>query len=72
MEFCWHIFSKCLQKRQKKKKKIAYLSKYCLDVEDVYINLYVFLDAEACYEVIEDVRGHANVVTVKVKVMLTK
>ena len=53
-------------------KKITYLSKYCFDVDDVDINLYVFWAAEAMCEVIEEDSSHANVVAVKVKVMLTK
>ena len=59
-------------KRVKPKQKVAYLSKHCFDVDDVDIKLYVFWDAEARYEVIGEVRSHANVVAVKVKVMLTK
>ncbi len=49
------------------KPKVAYLSKYCFDCDDVDIKLYVFWDAEAMCEVIGEVRGHANVVAVKVK-----
>ena len=59
-------------KRVKPKQKAAYLSKICFDFDYVYIKLYVFWDAEAMCEVIGEVRGHANVVAVKVKVMLTK
>ena len=69
MEFFLHIFSKWRQTRQTPK-KIAYLSKYCFDVDDVDINLYIFWEAEAICEVTGYVRGHANVVAVKV--MLTK
>ena len=42
------------------------------DFDDVDINLNVFWDAEPMVEVITEVRGHDNVVAVKVKVMLTK
>ena len=52
--------------------KVAYLSKYCYDFGDVDIKLYVFCDAEAMCEVIGEVRGHAHVVSVKDKVMLTE
>ena len=58
--------------RVRPKQKVAYLSKYCFDFDDVDIKLYVFWDAEAMCEVIGDVRCHANIVAVKVKVMLTK
>ena len=70
------IFWVCFQnggKRVKPKQKVAYLSKYCFDFDDVDIKLYVFFcDAEAMCEVIGEVRGHAHVVGVKDKVMLTK
>ena len=52
-------------KRVLPKQKVAYLSKYCFDVDDVDINLYVFWDAEAMCEVTGEVRGHANVVSVR-------
>ena len=55
-------------KRVKPKQKIA----NCFDVDDVDINLYVFWDAEAKCDVNGEVRCDANVVAVKVKVMLTK
>ena len=55
-------------KRVKTKQKVAYLSKYCFDVDEVYIKLYVLWGAEAKYEVPEEV--HADVVEVKIKVML--
>ena len=54
-------------KRVRPKQKVAYLSKYCFDFDYVDIKLYVFWDAEAMCEVIGEVRGHANVVAVKVK-----
>ncbi len=56
----------------KPKQKVAYLSKYCFDFDDVDIKLYVFCDAEAMCEVIGEVRGHAHVAAVKDKVLLTK
>ena len=59
-------------KRVKTKQKLAYLSKYCFDFDYVYIKLYVFWGAEAIYEVPEEVRGHADLVEVKVKVILAK
>ena len=59
-------------KHVKPKQKAAYLSKYCFDFDDVDIKLYIFWYADAMYEVIGEVRGHDNVVAVKVKVMLTK
>ena len=57
-------------KRVKLKQKAAYLSKYCFDFDDVYIKLYVFWGADAIYEVPVQVRGHADVVYDKVKVIL--
>ena len=68
-------FWACFQnggKRVKAKQKVAYLSKYCFDFDGVDIKVYVFCDAEAMYEVIGEVRGHAHVVAVKDKVMSTK
>ena len=56
----------------KTKQKVAYLSKYCFDFDDIYVKLYVYWGAEAIYEVPEAVRGHDYVVEVKVKVVLAK
>ena len=44
-------------KRVKPKQKVAYLSKYCFDFDDVDIKLYVFWHADAMYEVNGEVRG---------------
>ena len=68
----WHFFGIYFQNGVKPRQKVTYLSKYCFDFDDVDIKLYVFCDAEALCEVIGEVRCHANVVAVKVKVMLTK
>ena len=59
-------------KRFKPKQKVSYLSKYCFDFDDVDIKLYVVWDAQVLCEVIGGIRGHDEVVAVKVKVMLTK
>ena len=59
-------------KRIKIKQQVIYLSKYCFDCDGVYIKVYVFWGAKAIYEVPEEVRGHADVVGVKVKVILAK
>ena len=59
-------------KRIKIKQKVIYLSKYCFDFDDVYIKVYVFWGAEVIYEVPGEVRGHADVVGVNVKVSLAK
>ena len=73
MAFFICIFSKWRKTHQNKtKKKVAYLSKYWFDFDEVYIKLYIFCDAEAIYEVPEESRGHAAVVAVKVKVILAK
>ena len=58
--YCICIFSKW-QKRRQKNQKVAYLSKYCFDVDDVYTKLYVFRGADAIYDVPEEGRGHADV-----------
>ena len=58
-------------KHVKPKHKVAYLSKYWFNFDDVDIKLYVFWDAEAMCEFIREDKGHGNVVAVKVKVMLT-
>ena len=42
-------------KRVKPKQKVAYLSKYCFDFDDVDIKLYVFWDAEGMCEVVGEV-----------------
>ena len=57
--------------RQTKTKTSVY-QQVLFDFDDVDIKLYVFCDAEAMCDVIGDVRGHAHVVSVKDKVMLTK
>ena len=59
-------------KRVKPKRKVAYLNKYCFDFDDVDIKLYVYWNVEAMCEVTGEVRSHANVVAVKVRVMSTK
>ena len=68
------IFSKWRQTGQTKTKSSVsqQVGAYCFDFDDVDIKLYVFCDAEAKCEVIGEVRGHAHVVAVKDKVMLTK
>ena len=59
-------------KRVKTKHKVAYLSKYCFDFDDVYIKLYVFWGAQSMGEVTGEVRGHTHLVEVKIKVILAK
>ena len=72
----WHFWAYFQNggKRVKPKQKVAYLSKYCFDFDDVDINLYVFWDAEAMFEVIGEVRGYDNVEAfkAKVKIMMNK
>ena len=68
MDFFWACFQNG-GKRVKPKQNVAYLSKYCFDLDDIYIKLYVFCDAEAMCEVIGEVGGHAHVVAVKAPVV---
>ena len=56
----------------KTKQKVAYLGKYCFDLDYVYIKLYVFWGAETKCKVTGEVRGHAHLVEVKVNVILAK
>ena len=67
------IFSKWRKMRQiKTKSSVSQQDLVLFDFYDVDIKLYIFCDAEAMCEVIGEVRGHAHVVAVKDKVMLTK
>ena len=66
MEFFLFTYFQNGGKRVTKTRKVGYLSKYCFDLDDVYIKLYVFLGVESMCDAIGEVKGHAHLVDVKV------